>query len=286
MRTSLAFLKLIARLPTRVQFRLGTFLGAFLYYLPTQLKYITDVNIKLCFPELDPESKRTLIKKNFRSLGIGLLETAIAWWAPEQNIHFSNKIIGLEHVQAVLKKGKGALLLGPHFTCLEMIARIMIDHLDFAVMYRPHKNPMIAELQQEFRQKKIHYIPRNNMRELVRSLQNNKAIWYAYDIDAGFKRSVFAPFFNIPTASLTTVARVVSLTDTTIIPVRFYRRDDCSGYDIIFSPPLTAFPTEDSLENATRLNQFLEQVIREKPEQYIWQYKRFKTRPLGEKRFY
>jgi KDO2-lipid IV(A) lauroyltransferase len=54
----------------------------------------------------------------------------------------------------------------------------------------------------------------------------------------------------------------------------------------MLSPPIENFPSEDILTDAARLNAILEKAIRNKPEQYVWQYKRFKTRPEGEARFY
>jgi KDO2-lipid IV(A) lauroyltransferase len=157
----------------------------------------------------------------------------------------------------------------------------------FGVMYRPHKKPLVSFIHEKFRkQKSIQYIPRQNIRELLRALNNNTAIWYAYDVDGGRKRSVFAPFFGIQTASLTAVSRLVNMCDTVVVPISFYRRDNEFGYDIYLSPALKNFPSEDLTADATRLNASLEQAIRHKPEQYVWQYKRFKTRPPGEKRFY
>ena len=43
------------------------------------------------------------------------------------------------------------------------------------------------------------------------------AIWYAYDVDGGEKRSVFFPFFEIPTASLTAVTRIVNMSGAAIV---------------------------------------------------------------------
>lgn len=112
------------------------------------------------------------------------------------------------------------------------------------------------------------------------------AIWYAYDIDAGPKHSVFAPFFGIPTASLTSASRIAHISGAAVIPISFHRRDSDLGYDVLLSPPLENFPSNDPITDATRLNAIIEEAIRNKPEQYVWQYKRFKTRPQGESRLY
>lgn len=226
-------------------------------------------------------------KKNYASLGVGLIEAGMAWWLPDKKLQAIYKIHGIEHVDAAYAKGKGIILLGPHFTSLEMIGRLLGMQYSFAVMYRPHKKALVSFIHEKFRKKKsTQYIPRHRMRELLRALSNNTAIWYAYDVDGGKKSSVFAPFFGVQTASLTSVSRIVKLSDAAVVPISFYRRDNEFGYDIYLSPALENFPSQSLQDDATRLNAVLESAIRYKPEQYVWQYKRFKTRPDGEKRFY
>lgn len=148
---------------------------------------------------------------------------------------------------------------------------------------------MVSFIHERFRKRdSVQFVQRHRMRDLLRVLEDNRAIWYAYDVDGGNKRTVFAPLFGIQTASLTTVTRIVKRSGAMVIPISFYRRDEGKeiGYDIFLSPPLENFPSGDLVEDATRLNATVEQGILKKPEQYVWQYKRFKTRPEGEKRFY
>jgi len=283
----IGILWLITRLPVRWRLNLGKGIGRLIYAFPSKLKHITEVNIRMCFPELSVEKQQKLAKDNFESLGIGVIEAAMSWWLPDEKLKHLFNIRGLEYVEEAFAKGKGIILLGPHFTCLEMVGRLISMHYSFAVMYRPHKKRLIAFIQERFRQK--HYlqaIPRNRVRQLIRALNNNIAIWYAYDVDGGKKRSVFASFFGVPTASLTSVSRLVRMSDAAVIPISFFRRDDHFNYEIILYPPIDHFPTNDLQQDAEKLNAALEIAIREKPEQYVWQYKRFKTRPEGEPRVY
>ncbi|HSW70146.1 MAG TPA: LpxL/LpxP family Kdo(2)-lipid IV(A) lauroyl/palmitoleoyl acyltransferase [Gammaproteobacteria bacterium] len=283
----IGILWLITRLPVRLRLGLGKGIGKLLYCFPSKLKHITEVNIKLCFPELSPEKQQKLARDNFASLGIGLIEAAMAWWLPDEKLKHLFTLHGMEYVEQAFAKGKGIILLGPHFTCLEMVGRLLGMHYSFAVMYRPHKKRLIAFIQERFRQKYVSQaIPRNRVRELIRALNNNIAIWYAYDIDGGKKNNVFAPFFGVQTSCLTSVSRLVNMSHAAVIPISFFRRDDNFNYDVILYPPIENFPTDDLQNDAARLNAALEHAIREKPEQYVWQYKRFKTRPKGEPRIY
>lgn len=283
----LGVLWIIAHLPQRLQLCLGKGIGRFAYLLPGKLKKITQTNIKLCFPELSAKEQKKLAKKNFESLGIGVIEAAMAWWLPNEKLQPLFQIHGMQYAEEAFAKGKGIILLGPHFTSLELVGRLISMKYSFAVMYRPHKKRLIAFIQERFRQKYyLKAIPRNRIRELIRALNDNIAIWYAYDVDGGRKHSVFAPFFGVQTASLTSVSRIVKLSDAAVVPISFYRRENSFQYDVVLYPPIENFPTGDYKADAEKLNAALELSIRQKPEQYIWQYKRFKTRPLGEPKLY
>lgn len=283
----LSLLWSITRLPYRWQIAFGKGIGYCLYIFPSKLKHTTETNIRLCFPQLTPAEQEKLAKENFASVGAGVIEMAMAWWLSEKKLAKLVHISGLENLSAALQKNKGAIVFSPHFTCLEMIGRLMGMQFRFTSLYRPHKKAIIEFIQKRFRSRYgIDYIPRHKMRMVLDALQANQAIWYAYDIDGGKQRSVFAPFFGIQTASLTAISRITESTGASVVPIRFYRRDDGTGYEIHLSPALDHFPSEDLVADATRLNAALEEAILVKPEQYIWQYKRFKTRPDGEERIY
>lgn len=286
--TLLGFLWILAQLPVVLQLFFGKGLGKILYFFPSTPKQTTRVNLQLCFPELSTKQRNQLAKKNFESLGIAFIEFVMALFLPSKKLESRYQLHGLEHAQEAFKKGKGIILLTPHFTCVEIAARFIGMQDNFGVMYRPHKKKFISFIHERFRKRHFStYIPNNQMHKLIKALHRNKAIWYAYDIDAGVKKSVFAPFFGIPTATLTTVSRIVQLSDAAVIPMAYYRRENELHYDIVLSPPVENFPSNDLLADAIRLNRLLEKMIRQKPDQYVWQYKRFKTRPdRSERRFY
>ena len=120
----------------------------------------------------------------------------------------------------------------------------------------------------------------------MRSLKKNIPILYAPDQDYGRKHSIFVPFLGVSAATITSTARIVKMTNTPILPYFVHRRKDGSGYTATMYPPLENYPTDDTYEDALRINQIIEQEILKSPEQYLWQHRRFKTRPLGEDSVY
>jgi len=280
-------MRLIAILPFRVQMACGSLLGWFMYhFLPARRVYAT-INLELCFPELSGTQRKRMLKDHFDSLGKGMIETAVAWWTPASRLQKLHSVKGLEHFDAALEKGNGVILLGAHFTTLEIGVRLLALHRPYRAMYREHNNPLFDTV---MRQRRESYLEatheRRDVRGTLRSLKDNKAIWYAADQDYGRKHSVFAPFFGVPAALITATARLAKLSNAPVVPFFQTRRADGSGYDLHLLPALENFPSDDDVADASAINHVIEEEIRTQPAQYLWVHRRFKTRPEGMQRPY
>ena len=180
------------------------------------------------------------------------------------------------------------ILLTGHFTTLEIGARLVALHRDFHVMYRPYSNPVADFWLHRVRQRgsRLPALPRDELRGLVRALREGRAIWYAPDQTLHPKHSVFVPFFGVPAATVTALSRIAKLADAVVVPAVTRQLPGGDGYILRFYPAWDFFPTPDVAADVRRMNAFIEDRVREMPEQYFWLHKRFKTRPPGERRFY
>lgn len=279
---------LVTKLPYRCQMQLGKGLGLLLFYcnLNRRGKNAARINLALCFPHLSETKRRILLKKNCIHVGMGLIETALAWFGSSKKLP-PLTIHGLEHWQACHAAHQPVLLLSAHFTCLEIVGRLTAKQLPLTIVYRPQKIKFFDYLAQYYRQKiYTRIVARNNLRQVIHCLKSGSTLWYTPDIDAGYHNSVFVPFFDIPTATITTPARLTQLTDAKCLGCFFYRKKDLSGYEMFLTPPLQNFPSDNEVTDATQVNQLIEQAIKKSPAQYLWQYKRFKTRPNNEPDIY
>lgn len=276
----LGLLRLICLLPWRVQLQLGRVLGSVMYYLMRRRRHIASVNIGLCFPELDQQQQRQLVKRAFQSVSISVFETALSWWGSAQQLKHLCNISGLEHLQTALARGKGVILLSAHFTCLEIGGRLLALHHPFAVMYKKHRNELFEAVMKQGRESQFERaIKQEDIRGMISALKQNLAVWYAPDQDLGIDRSVFAPFMGVPAATLIAPARLARMSGAAVVPFFPLRNSDDSGYTLSLLPALQDYPGSDEVENATRVNRLLEEQIRKAPEQYLWLHRKFKTRP-------
>lgn len=283
----LGILWALSRLPFSLQMQMGSLLGKAMYHLASRRRHITRRNIALCFPERDNEAQQTLVRQTFHSAGISLMETGLAWWGKEKVLAKRVQIEGLEHLQHATAQGKGVLLLGAHFTSLEISGRLLAQFHPCAAMYRKHDNPLFEAVIKHSRETHLDkIISRRDMRGMVRALKAGTVVWYATDQDFGPRNSVFAPFFGIQTASLVMTSKLARLSGAPVVPFFSQRLDDDSGYKLILLPALSDFPSGDDTTDAARINAIIEQQVRVAPDQYLWLHRRFKTRPDDEPGLY
>lgn len=274
-----ALVRVLALLPLRVQKWLGQLLGLLGYLFWTKRKRIAQINIRMCFPNLTTKEQARLVRATFVSNGIGLMETVSGWFRDPEELRQLTHVHGHEHIEKALSQGKGVILLGGQYSTLELGGALISLFLKNAdILQRAHKNPLYNAVMTRSRRRYYGVLDRKDLRGMLRSLKANRVVWYAVDQDNGRKNSVFAPFFGIPAATLTSTARIARKTGAIVIPFSHFRRAGL-GYDIYFHAPVADFPSDDEVKNATRLNKILETEIRRHPEQYLWTHRRFKTPP-------
>ncbi|SDS58289.1 lipid A biosynthesis lauroyl acyltransferase [Pseudomonas oryzae] len=280
----LGLLWLVVQLPYPLLLRLGRGLGALMLLGARSRRQIAARNLELCFPELSAAERARLLRENFASSGIAFFEMAMSWWWPRARLARLAHIEGLEQLQAAQREGQGVILMSLHFTTLEIGAALLGQRHTIDGMYREHKNPLFDFIQRRGRERHNRdatAIEREDVRAMLKVLRAGRAIWYAPDQDYGRKQSIFVPLFGIPAATVTATSKFARLGKARVVPFTQQRLADGSGYRLVVHPPLTDFPGESEEADCLRINQWVEQVVRECPEQYLWAHRRFKTRPEG-----
>lgn len=282
----LGFFWLIAQLPVALNQVIGRVLGQLLYWLARPRKRYAEINIALCFPELDAEAQAKMVRGVIMSCGLSIAETAMGLWGQENKMRNRYSITGLEHIEKSRSQGKGILLCGSHLTTIDISGRIMAYHVVADVLYRPDPNPLMSYAIMKARSRvNDNAIHRRDTRQLIKNLRKGHIVWYAPDQDYGRDQSIFAPFFGVPAATVVATSRIAKISRCDVIPF-FCFREPHGRYRIEIQPALENFPTDDDLADATRINKIIEDAIRQAPDQYLWVHRRFKTRPIGEESFY
>lgn len=279
----IVLLYLLVLLPYPVICRIGKLIGRCSLPFLKRRQKIARANLKICFPLLTDDEISQLISKNFESVGMGVMETGMAWFWSDRRIQKWSKVEGIEHLDNAVLAQQGVLLVGIHFLTLELGGRILGQYHQGVGVYRPHNNRLIDWIQLRGRLKSNKaFIERHDMRKMIKSLKKNEILWYAPDHDYGIKNSVFASFFKMPNAATTIGTHVlIKMANPTVISFVPLRNADGSGYTISVSKGVCNFPCSDSLETAESMNRVIEGEIMKAPALYMWLHRRFKTRPEG-----
>ncbi|RQW72893.1 LpxL/LpxP family Kdo(2)-lipid IV(A) lauroyl/palmitoleoyl acyltransferase [Halomonas sp. YLB-10] len=276
-----------AWLPWRCKLALGRLIGLAAWRFAGRRRHITETNIRLCFPELDPAAQARLVKQSFLANGIGIFETATGWCRDPEHLRHRVTFKGQEHMARVQAEGKGALIIGIHFSTLDLGGALHSLFFPADVVYRPHDNPVFERFMTCARNGIFGTaIDRHDLRGVVRRIKAGHHVWYSPDQDFGRDASVFAPFFGVEAASIKLTAKIAKMTGAPVMPLIFHRNPDNRTYSLEYLPALDNFPSGDEVADAARINAVIEAAIRRHPEQYLWMHRRFKTRPRGEAKIY
>ncbi len=275
-RVALGSLWLVARLPWSWQRGIAAGFGAFAFHCVPIRRHVTLVNLRVCFPELTETARRTLARRHYQSLALGILEVGRSWWRRPADLP-PCRVEGLAGLERVRAAGRGVLLVSGHFTTLEIAGRLLSLRTPLSCLYRDPNNPVLAALFRHHRGQWLRQaISMNDLNGLFRALRGGETVWYAPDQGKWTQQSAVLPFFGRPAITNASTARLAKMTGAAVFTF-FPRREPDGTYVLTISPELTEIPGPDPEADTLRLIGLLEQAVRAAPEQYLWVHRRFKS---------
>ncbi len=188
---------------------------------------------------------------------------------------------GSECVDAAYARGQGVIFLTPHLGCYEITALYYAARHPITVLYRPARQQWLAPLTEEGRNRsQIKQVPTNmgGVRSLLKALKKQEAIGILPDQVPEFGEGVWADFFGTPAYTMTLVGKLAETANARILLAFGERLSWGRGY-VIHIHPLELEPTPGNI------NQGIEQLVRQCPQQYLWSYRRYKRpKPHGRPR--
>ncbi|MCW5576051.1 MAG: lipid A biosynthesis acyltransferase [Burkholderiales bacterium] len=286
-RLGLGLIWLLHWLPLSLLAPLGRAAGLLLHAFAAERRRVVMTNLALCFPELGDRGRRELAREHFAAFARSLLEHGILWWGSRERVLKLVRIEGIEHWQAV--RDRPVIFLAPHFVGLDMGGiRIGAEYRVVSVYSRQKNAAFDAVL---YRGRTRFVMPalfsrQDGIRPVAKAIKSGLPFYYLPDMDFGERDSIFVPFFGVPAATITGLARIAALTGAVVVPAVTTQLPGSAGYVLRFHPAWENFPSGDLAADTRRMNAFIEERVREMPAQYYWLHKRFKTRPPGEARYY
>ena len=278
---------LLRLLPLPLLAAIGNGFGTLLYAFGRARRRVCLINLERCMPELGERERRALARRHFQAFARAFLERAILWWGTPARIRRLVRIEGMEHFEAV--RGGPLILLAPHFVGLDMgAARLMLE-FDMVSIYSRQKNEVFNAALLAGRRRfgaPTLLARQQGVRPALRAMQAGQPFYYLPDMDYGQRDTIFVPFFGVAAATITGVSRLARMSGARVLPCVTRMLPGGAGYVVRFLPAWENYPGASIEADTRRMNAFVEEQVRQMPEQYLWVHKRFKTRPPGEPPWY
>jgi KDO2-lipid IV(A) lauroyltransferase len=283
-RLILALLKLLARLPLAWLHGFGWLVGRLFYLIPNRERRNAQINLQLCFPQLNAQERTDLLARSLEQTGRTLFEIAAIWFRPiERVLALIRDVSGEEHLHR--EAGRGLIVLSPHLGCWEVAGLYLASRGSVTSLYRPPRQKLFDPIVKQARERSgAELVPTDaqGVRRLYRVLQSGGTTGILPDQQPDSdKGAVFAPFFGVPALTMLLINRLVRKTDAKVVFCYAERLSAGRGFRIHYLPAPPGLGADDPGTAAQALNQGVEMCVRRVPDQYQWTYKRFKDQPSG-----
>lgn len=287
---AILFLRLVALFPLRAAHALGRLLGVIFFHSKNDLKKISRMNVRLCFPEMKGQQQDELAQEALKHVGMAIMECGALWvWSPGRIMNLVKQVSGEELLKSAMAKGDGVILVVPHLGGWEMVGLYVSHRYPMTSMYRPPRLAGTSQFVRSGREKmgaKLVPTDTAGIRALRKALSLGEVVAILPDQDPGKGAGVFAPFFNIQANTATLLSRLASKSGATVLVTYAERLPNGQGYHVHFISSPDCVADKDPVAAAGCLNRAVEQCARTLPAQYQWAYRRFRTRPEGEGKIY
>lgn len=259
----------------------GAWVGALVATLRNGSQFRTvRTNLALCFPEQSPQWLDDTARRTLISTAQTAVEFAKTWTMPTAySIDQIREVHGEQLFHEALTAGKGVIGIVPHWGTWEFMNAWVNQFTAPLIMYKPGKQPGVDAMVAEARGRlNATVVPTDDsgVRQLFKGLRKGGFTAILPDHIPHENGGIHAPFFGIETWTGVMVPKLVQRTGCTVLVMGCVRRGIGDGFDIHFLPADPDVHHEDLALATAAMNRSMETLIRMAPEQYQWNYKRFK----------
>ena len=260
---------------------IGACVGRLMWRNQSREARITRANINHCFAHLNQSQRDQLARRSVIELGKTFFEIPLVLQRkPQWVCNKVKKVHNQQLLDAALAAETGVLIVSPHLGNWEVISFEVGRQTHMTTMYEPSRYPDMDAIVKESRSKLgADLVPtdKRGVMALVKALRAGGTVGILPDQEPALDSGEFAPFFGNPALTMTLLNKLVERTGARAI-ISFSVRVP-GGFELHYMEPQAAFYGDDREAALNALNQSVEAAIAIAPEQYQWEYKRFKRQP-------
>ena len=238
-------------------------------------------NLRIAFPEMPPDRREALAREQWDRTGRTFAELAVM----DQLTPAGGRVevVGMERLHALRDSGRPAVLISGHLANFEVMAAvIMASGVPCQVTYRAANNPYVdAQIRKSRERYGIRlFAPKGDgTRDLMAGMKRGDSI--ALLVDQKYNQGPEVEFFGQPVNASPGAARLALKFGTVMQPLSVVRLPG-ARFRVTAHEPITVRETEnkaaDVLAGIQAANRFVEERVREVPEDWFWVHKRWPDR--------
>ena len=246
--------------------------------IPNRHKSITLTNLNLAFPNLSEIEINNLCKKSLVETSKTFFEAGYVWITlPGKPLPSSIEVEGFHNVLESINKGGGVILFTPHQANIEIILNFLGNEIDCLVPFSKAKNKYLNSFVEVARKKMgvgMADVNMSGVKNLLNYLRSGKVVAIASDQVPLLSGGEMSKFFGQECLSMSLLSKLSIKTNANIHSMVCVREEGAKGFKILFSQELE-MPHTIKLGVDT-MNKELEKCIMLAPEQYAWEYKKYR----------
>ena len=241
-------------------------------------KKLIHANIRRALPHISQENLNEIVKLMWNNYGRVFAEYIFIKDFRNGKYSSNIKIEGQDILEKIRQTEQQVIFVSGHLSNFELMAmHLEKTGIKLSAIYRPLNNIFLNPLMEKIRKKYIckHQIKKGigGMKKLMSLKKENFST--ALMIDQRVSEGIFSNFFDQRALTTTIPAQLIKKFKIPVVPIHI-QRNKGPNFKITIQKPII-FSEETSIQNITdKLNYVLENLIKIKPEQWIWSHNRWK----------
>ena len=272
-----AFCWLLYPLSIRALRRIGSVAGRITFLLNGRAVRTTRINLSIAYPDRSDAWRERLARDSIRQTAMIVLEAVAMWTWPLERLGSLIKTVEGEHLLRDRPPGRGLIVMPLHLGNWEFIGYYLNTVAPLAPLYEKPKSAIVDAALRNARARLGHRSAPDSvsgLRQLIKVLREGGMVAVLPDQVPIVGSGVAAPFFGREAFTMTLVAKLLQRVDVDIVFGNAIRVE--GGFAIRIEAVDAAIRDPDHVASVRAMNAAVETQVRRDPEQYQWEYKRFR----------
>ena len=268
---------LLSPVPIEGLRRVARLAGRIAFSLNGRAVRTTRINLGVAYPDETDAWRERLARESICHTAMIVLEAVALWTWPLARLGSLIKEVEGEHLLRDRPPGRGLIVMPLHLGNWEFIGYYLNTVAPLAPLYERPKSAIVDAALRNARERLGNDSAPDSvsgLRQLVKVLRDGGMVAVLPDQVPIVGSGIAAPFFGRDAFTMTLVAKLLQRVDADVVFGNATRVKD--GFAIRIKAIDDAIRDPDPAVSVRTMNAAIETLVRRQPEQYQWEYKRFR----------